>query len=117
MLLRCERLEPPISQMGQYATPGRRDGMSVARSQQPHALAREMDGGSIELMPGEYRVRAVLQLSSPSAVPTSDAESLFQSHRRGYCAGDRNSTSARIVGMGGAPRFLAAVSPTRIAMR
>ena len=65
-------------------------------------LARLMDGGNIELMADNGRVLAVLELSSPAAMPSVDGELEFNYIAEEDAAlAQGNVTSARIVGAAG----------------
>lgn len=65
-------------------------------------LSRLMDGGSIELTADNGRVLAVLNLSSPAAMPAVDGELDFNEILEEDAAlAQGNVTSARIIGAAG----------------
>src|SRR5262245_39428724 len=72
-------------------------------------LGRMMDGGSIDLLAGD-RVLAVLQLSSPAAMPAADGELELNTIREEDAAlAQGTATSARIIGRTGVEVFSCSV--------
>jgi hypothetical protein len=63
-----------------------------------NALARELDGGAIELLGSTGQVLATLRLSTPVAPAASGGELKFDRIAQDIAANSGNATSARIVG-------------------
>jgi hypothetical protein len=69
------------------------------------ALARQMDGGSLEFLDEQTNVLAALPLGSPSALPASDAELVFTDIGDDVASASGIIVSARVLGADGVEAF------------